>query len=85
MQASDGIVWNSSYWCAMMVSKHMSVVQVACLCLAGQVVIYDVHGKIVRNFLLLDVITAVQIVECHFWGNGVVALTSDMQLHVAEV
>lgn len=51
----------------------------------GQVVIYDVHGKIVRNFLLLDVITAVQIVECHFWGNGVVALTSDMQLHVAEV
>ena len=50
----------------------------------GQVVLHDIHGKIVRNFLLLDVITAVEIVECHFWGNGVVALTSDMQLHVAE-
>lgn len=45
---------------------------------------YDIHGKLVRNFLVLDAITTVHVIECHFWGNGVVVLTSDMQLFVVE-
>jgi hypothetical protein len=51
----------------------------------GNVLIYDIQGKLVRNFLLLDVVANEHIVECHFWGNGVVAVTSEMQLYVAEV
>ena len=51
----------------------------------GNVLIYDIHGKLVRNYLLLDVVTTSHVLECHFWGNGVVAITSDMQLFVAEV
>ena len=46
--------------------------------------IYDIHGKLARNFLLLDVVTTAHVLECHFWGNGVVAITSDMQIFVAE-
>lgn len=51
----------------------------------GNSLIYDIHGKLVRNFLLLDAVTTVHVLECHFWGNGVVAISSDMQLFVAEV
>lgn len=51
----------------------------------GNTLIYDIHGKLVRNFLLLEAATTVHILECQFWGNGVVAISSDMQLFVAEV
>ena len=51
----------------------------------GNCLIYDIHGKLVRNFLLLDAVATAHVLECHFWGNGVVAITSDMQLFVAEV
>lgn len=51
----------------------------------GNSLIYDIHGKLVRNFLLLEAATTVHILECHFWGNGVVAISSDMKLFVAEV
>ena len=50
----------------------------------GNALIYDIHGKLTRNFLLLDVVTTAHVLECHFWGNGVVAITSDMQIFVAE-
>jgi hypothetical protein len=50
----------------------------------GNSLIYDIHGKLVRNFLLLDAVTTVHVLECHFWGNGVVVISSDMQLFVAE-
>lgn len=51
----------------------------------GNVLLYDIHGKLVRNFLLLDLSTTSHVLECHFWGNGVVCITSDMQIFVAEV
>jgi hypothetical protein len=54
----------------------------------GSVLSYDIHGKLVRNFLLLtltDTSSTAHILECHFWGNGVVAIASDMEIHVAEV
>lgn len=50
----------------------------------GNVLLYDIYGKLVRNFLLLEVVTTAHVVECHFWGNGVVVITSDMQIFVAE-
>jgi hypothetical protein len=51
----------------------------------GNALLYDIHGKLVCNFLLLDAVTKVHILECHFWGNGVVAISSDMTLYVYEV
>lgn len=45
---------------------------------------YDIHGKLVSTFSLVDAGVTVQIQECHFWGNGVVSMTSDSQLLVAE-
>jgi hypothetical protein len=46
---------------------------------------YDILAKPVQNFLLLDLTTSASILECRVWGNGVVAITADMQLYVAEV
>lgn len=48
----------------------------------GNVIVYDIYGHLVRNFLLGEGNS--QFIECHFWGNGVVGLTSDMQLFVYE-
>ena len=53
--------------------------------ISGNTLIYDIHGKLVKNFLLLDAVATDHIVECHFWGNGVVAISSNMQLYAAEV
>jgi len=50
----------------------------------GNVLIYDIHGKLLRNFLLLDVMSNTHVIECQFWGNGIVAIGADMQLYVAE-
>lgn len=52
--------------------------------IAGNVLLYDIHGKLLKTFLLLDVTTTSHIQECKFWGNGVVAMTADLQLFVAE-
>jgi hypothetical protein len=45
---------------------------------------YDIRGKLVHNFLVIDFTTQGNIVECFFWGNGVVAMTSDMQIFEAS-
>jgi hypothetical protein len=50
----------------------------------GNVFIYDIQGKLVYNFLILDLMTSANVLECIFWGDGVVAITSDMQIFVAE-
>lgn len=52
-------------------------------CTIGNAVVYDIHGIMVRNFVLSPGDTT--LIECHFWGNGVVGLSSDMQLFVYEV
>jgi hypothetical protein len=46
---------------------------------------YDIRGKLVHNFLVIDFTTQGDVIECLFWGNGVVAMTADMQIFVAEV
>lgn len=51
----------------------------------GNVLVYDIQGKLVQSFLLMEVLSNTYITECHFWGNGVVAMASDMQLYVYEV
>ena len=58
----------------------------------GTVLTYDIKAKLTRSFSLLDsaslaasaVHQAVQLLECHFWGNGLVAMAADMQAYVAE-
>lgn len=51
----------------------------------GNVALYNIHGDLMRSFLLLDVVTSAHVLECQFWGNGVVVLASDYKLYVAEV
>ena len=46
---------------------------------------YDIRGKLVQNFSIIDFSTPANILECLFWGNGIVAITSDMKIFVAEV
>lgn len=42
------------------------------------------HGSFLSDFSLLDSNSAGQILECHFWGNGVAAMISDFTIKVAE-
>lgn len=54
--------------------------------LLGIARIYDIGGKIVRQFSLVAAEAAgAQILECHFWGNGVAAMSSESAVYVAEV
>jgi hypothetical protein len=48
-------------------------------------VIYDIYGKAVTQLHLLDKNSTSCVSECHFWGDGVAVLTSDMSVFVAEV
>jgi hypothetical protein len=50
----------------------------------GNVYVYDILGKLVYNFLLVDLTTSANVVECLFWGDGVAAITADMQVFVAD-
>ena len=52
--------------------------------LDGRVEIYDIHGGFLRFFRLIEILTNAEILECKFWGDGVVAISSDMRLWVAE-
>ena len=47
----------------------------------------DIHGHIVIDVSLANDAskTTLKILECSFWGDGVVGVGSDMQLYVAEV
>ena len=51
----------------------------------GLVKIYDIRGKLVAQFSLIEGSTNASIVECHFWGNGIAAMSSLSIVHVAEV
>jgi hypothetical protein len=52
----------------------------------GNVWIYDIFGKVIKNFMLPENSTSsIHILECQFWGNGIVAMNADMQIFVAEV
>lgn len=53
--------------------------------LIGVTKMFDLYGRIVTEFELLESLTSPPILECHFWGNGVAALTSDYFIRVAEV
>lgn len=52
----------------------------------GAVKLFDIHGKLLNHFSLLDAYSSGNaILECHFWGNGVAVINSDMIIYVAEV
>jgi len=47
--------------------------------------LFDLHGKLIIEFNLIDGgKNSTTILECHFWGNGVAALTADLNIKVAE-
>eukprot|EP01038_Epipyxis_sp_PR26KG_P015328 gene15328-20658_t len=52
----------------------------------GAIKIFDIHGKSVSTFPLIDFNSgmSVNILDCHFWGNGVAVITSNLLIHVAE-
>ena len=50
----------------------------------GMVNVYDIHGDVVSEFQIHSEI-GIQLLECHFWGNGIVSISSRMELFVAEV
>lgn len=59
--------------------EHLIVVQES-----GTVKIFDIHGKLITTFLLLEFTSTSSVIECHFWGNGVAVITSEMEIFVAE-
>ena len=42
----------------------------------GKVLIYDFNGKLSRQFQIIDALSTVHVLECHFWGDGVAVITS---------
>jgi hypothetical protein len=52
----------------------------------GVVRLYDVLGKQLKQFtLVLEGLSSTTFLECHFWGNGLAAMSSEYVIHVAEV
>lgn len=45
----------------------------------------DLYCRTVHELQLLDIGSTSNIVECHFWGNGVACMTTDNSIRVAEV
>ena len=50
----------------------------------GNVLIYDTIGKLIKSFMLLEITSVHKIVECVFWGDGVVSVATDLQLYIAD-
>ncbi|KAJ1439405.1 Vps16, N-terminal region-domain-containing protein [Ochromonadaceae sp. CCMP2298] len=51
----------------------------------GAVKVFDLHGKQVTQFSLLEPgEPAAHLLEVHFWGNGVAAISSESKVYVAE-
>eukprot|EP00981_Chlorochromonas_danica_P005324 scaffold1069_cov186-Ochromonas_danica.AAC.9 len=50
----------------------------------GHIRIYTIFADLVTEFSLLNNGEGVTIIECHFWGNGVAAMTSGYSIKVAE-
>lgn len=51
----------------------------------GNVIIYSIHGKLLKQFLLWDPSLTVHVLECKYWGNGIAVIASDMTIFTAEV
>ncbi len=46
--------------------------------------IYNIWGELISEFQMGSVEAHVPLLECHFWGDGVVGMGADMNLYVAE-
>ena len=51
----------------------------------GVAKMYDLRGRFITDFQLLDMTDSTPILEIHFWGNGAAAITSSMVIKVVEV
>jgi len=51
----------------------------------GGVRVFDINGKQLTQFSLLDANSAaIMLVECHFWGDGIAAISSESHIYVVE-
>ena len=50
----------------------------------GTVVLYDALGRLIRNLPIVDSTYPIHILECVFWGDGLVAICSEFQLHALD-
>jgi hypothetical protein len=46
---------------------------------------FDLQGRFITDFQLLDMTDVAPIQEVHFWGNGAAAITSGTVIKVVEV
>jgi hypothetical protein len=49
--------------------------------------VYTIHGVLITKFSIFGEYTAsnMRVIECLFWGDGLVAMASDFQLYAVEV
>jgi hypothetical protein len=49
--------------------------------------VYTIHGVLITKFSIFGEHTAsnMRVMECQFWGDGLVAMASDFQLYAVEV
>lgn len=58
------------------------------IAILGSARVYDIHGNLVINFDVVDNDPSksnLKLLECQFWGNGIAALCTDMNVHIVEV
>jgi hypothetical protein len=46
--------------------------------------IFDMFGRLLKNTALIDAATMTRIIECRFWGDGLVAISADYKLYVLD-
>lgn len=45
----------------------------------------DLYCRTIHELQLLDIGSTSNILECHFWGNGMACMTTENSIRVAEV
>ena len=94
-----GVIKNNLRWCMLMVNFDwlslfgvilfinllINLLIINQLINSGSAAVFDIHGKLVKDFVISTSKNPIIIQECQFWGNGMVAISSTMQLFVVEV
>ena len=50
----------------------------------GTVLVYNAFGRLIKKMPIVDSTYPIQILECAYWGDGVVTICSEFQLHVID-
>jgi len=74
-----------SYSCTVVVDVGASFQRFDCMRVVGSCLMFNIQGKILKQFLLWDSTASVHVLECKFWGDGIAAVASDLSVFTAEV